>query len=380
MKIKDLNEKYLKQEKKAKYDEYEEAAMKCEEYNSEVAEAEKMLKSKNKADITKAGDTLKLVKEKIKKSYNDYSSKYEDEHNDEDEHDDEEVNEQKKRKKKEDEDEPEEDEDDPGADEDEAVAEKKKKKKEALKESVVDLFDGTQKLDEDFKEKATIFLEDKIQKMYDELEEEFQEKHDAAISNEKKTIRKEIQNAADVFMNEAVTEWVKEKNEELKVAAKATISESFIADLKKLLLSHDIMLEEENQKEVIEKYNQKIVKLNEDLKTESEKRKNLQKEMDKIIKESLIESAGKDLTANEYDELKEASEEILFIDAESYAKKLKKLVESKFNESRRRRKSLIEERHRTLNEDFDDDEDKKNRKPLTTNRSMLAAKKILSGS
>lgn len=176
-------------------------------------------------------------------------------------------------------------------------------------------------------------------------EEEVEEEPVEEISEEL------IQNV-DRYLSYVAEEWMVENKLAIESGLKTELVESFIGGLKSLFNTHNMEVPESVS--VVEKLNQKIDKLTEDLNHAVENTITLKEELNsakasaqkEILSEkvkNIFQNRTANLPATTTDKLKKLTETISYVNADEYTEKLNILVESVINEKKPTKKVLNEE-------------------------------------
>ena len=170
-----------------------------------------------------------------------------------------------------------------------------------VQEHVEALMSGEGDLSDDFKKKAATVFESAVKsKVRDEVTR-LQENYDNELEEATKSVKSELTEKVDTYLNYVVEEWMKENELAVERGLKGEIAEDFIAGLKQLFEDHYVDIPDE-------KYDV------------------LQAQSDKIAE--LEEKVNK--TLEEIEKFKELTQDVDFEDEESFKGKLDTLKESYF--------------------------------------------------
>ena len=201
---------------------------------------------------------------------------------------------------------------------------------DSLHEMIATLF-GDNELSEEFKEKTiTIFeaaVNEKVTAVRAELEEEFE----ATIVEQTEAIVEELTEKLDSYLDYVVENWMKENEVALETGYKVQVAESLFANLKNLVLEHNIELEESDvsaiaeMEEQVAEANAKYNDLFEQLIAERAEKEELQKA-------AAFAHFTEGMVATDVERFKVLAEGVSYESVEDFAKKLETIKESYFTE------------------------------------------------
>jgi hypothetical protein len=208
---------------------------------------------------------------------------------------------------------------------------------ELEEEQIGAMFEGTD-LEEDFKFRAKVIFEEAVNDRVREIQSELQERYSDWASDKVSSIRDNLVERVDSYLNYVITEWVKENELALENGIRNEINESFINGLKTLFETHNIsypdsqvsvvdglyeqMQQEQLKREELAKYYDN--KINEELQKNIE----LNEEIEDLRRDQIIREATEDLPLSQVDRLETLAEDVDFVDENSFAKSMKTLRES----------------------------------------------------
>jgi len=197
-----------------------------------------------------------------------------------------------------------------------------------VKEDVEALTEG-EELSEEFKEKAATVFEAAVKsKMRSEVERIIE-----AVNSEKEveveTFKDELTEKVDTYLNYVVETWTKENELAIERGLKGEIAEDFISGLKQLFEDHYIDVPDEKY-DVLEAQSEKIAELEEKINEEIQKNVDMSQENSVLVREQVIAQVSEDLADTEIEKFKSLTEDVDFVDEESFKEKLSTLKESYF--------------------------------------------------
>jgi len=225
-----------------------------------------------------------------------------------------------------------------------------------VKEDVAALVDG-EGLSEEFKNKAATIFEaavksktrEEISRIHEDMTSEFDVKLEESVSA--------LTEKVDTYLNYVVETWTKENELSIERGLKGEIAEDFISGLKQLFEDHYIDVPDEKY-DILEAQSDKIAELEEKVNNVMEQNIALTTVKSGLVREQVISEACEDLTDTEIEKFKSLTEDVDFVDEESFKAKLDTLKESYFP------KTIVEQTF--------DDEDGGTAQDIDTTEAMSA--------
>lgn len=219
-------------------------------------------------------------------------------------------------------------------DEDEEEMKKKMKKemvekyRGSMREDVDALFNG-ESLSEDFRVKATLIFESAVQSRVEQIVEEVLSENDAVLAEAVETIKTDIAEQVDEYLNYVVEEWVKENEVAIETGLRAELVDDFISGLKNLFQEHYIEIPEEKV-DVAEELAQKVAELEEAAVAKDAELAALNEQVNEVKKAKAINLACEGLTAVQAEKMKSLAESVEFTAEGDFENKLAVLRENYF--------------------------------------------------
>ena len=186
-----------------------------------------------------------------------------------------------------------------------------------------------EKLSEEFKEKAATIFEAAVKsKIRSEVERIEMEKVQE-VAEEINTVRDELTEKVDNYMNYVVEEWMKENEIAIERGLKGEIAEDFISGLKALFEEHYVDVPDEKY-DILGQQSEKIDELEAKLNEQIEKNAEMKKSHDVLVRDRVFTECSSDLADTEVEKFKSLAEEVDFSNEESFKEKLDQLKESYF--------------------------------------------------
>jgi len=197
-----------------------------------------------------------------------------------------------------------------------------------VKEDVDALVEG-EDLSEEFKDKAATIFEaavksktrEEITRIHETMTDEFEVKLEESVDA--------LTEKVDTYLNYVVETWTKENELAIERGLKGEIAEDFISGLKQLFEDHYIDVPDEKY-DVLEAQSDKIAELEEKVNSVMEQNISLTSVKSGLVREQVISEACEDLTDTEIEKFKSLTEDVDFVDEESFMAKLDTLKESYF--------------------------------------------------
>jgi hypothetical protein len=200
-----------------------------------------------------------------------------------------------------------------------------------VSEDVSALTEG-EELSEEFKDKAATIFEAAVKSKLRSEVARIESEKTQEVAEEVETVKAELTEKVDSYMNYVVEEWMKENEIAIERGLKGEIAEDFISGLKALFEEHYIDVPDEKY-DILEAQSEKIDELESKINEQIEKSAALKKANDKLVRESVFAEVSKDLADTEVEKFKGLAEEVEFSGEESFTEKLNALKESYFPKS-----------------------------------------------
>ena len=197
-----------------------------------------------------------------------------------------------------------------------------------VKEDVDALVDG-EDLSEEFKNKAATIFEAAVKS---KTREEITRIHESMTSDFEVKLEESVEaltEKVDTYLNYVVEEWTKENELAIERGLKGEIAEDFISGLKQLFEDHYIDVPDEKY-DVLEAQSEKIAELEEKVNSVMEQNISLTSVKSQLVREQVVSEACEELTDTEIEKFKSLTEDVDFVDEESFKAKLDTLKESYF--------------------------------------------------
>jgi hypothetical protein len=191
------------------------------------------------------------------------------------------------------------------------------------------MFEGAEDLNEEFKEKATTIFEAAVVAKVNEQLEKISVNFEAELSEEVETVRKEMTENLDQYLDYVVEQWMEENRLAVEQGLKAEMVEDFLKGLKGLFEDHYVEIPDEKV-DVVEELAARTEELESKLNEQIEKNVELRGVVEQYDRGQLIESVSNGLTDTQKAKFETLAEGIDFSDEESFVNKLTIVKESYF--------------------------------------------------
>ena len=199
----------------------------------------------------------------------------------------------------------------------------------SVSEDVSAMFEGAEDLNVEFKEKATTIFEAAVVAKVNEQLEKISVNFEAELSEEIETVRKEMTENLDQYLDYVVEQWMEENRLAVEQGLKAEMVEDFLKGLKGLFEDHYVEIPDEKV-DVVEELAAKTEELESKLNEQIEKNVELRGVVAQYDRSQLIESVSNGLTDTQKAKFETLAEGIDFSDEETFTNKLHIVKESYF--------------------------------------------------
>ena len=196
-------------------------------------------------------------------------------------------------------------------------------------EHVEALMSGEGDLTDEFKKKAATVFESAVKsKVRDEVTR-LQENYDSELEEATKSVKADLTEKVDTYLNYVVEEWMKENELAVERGLKGEIAEDFIAGLKQLFEDHYVDIPDEKY-DVLQAQSDKIAELEEKVNKTLEESINFKKSNDELTRNKVISESTSDLADTEIEKFKELTQDVEFEGEDNFKEKLNTIKESYF--------------------------------------------------
>jgi hypothetical protein len=197
-----------------------------------------------------------------------------------------------------------------------------------IEEDVQALFEG-EELSEEFQEKARTIFETAIKAKVAEVKEQVEAQYEAALIEEVQSIKSELTERVDAYLEYVADEWVAENALAVEHGLKTEMTESFLAGMKGLFEEHYVTIPEDRY-DVIESMVDKLDEMETKLNEQIQRNVALNKRLAESVTDAIFAEVAEGLALSQKDKLASLAENVEFDSEASYREKLVKLRESYF--------------------------------------------------
>ena len=218
---------------------------------------------------------------------------------------------------------------------DEVVTEEETTEEEVVTEVKIDVEEDInaliagEELSEEFQEKARTIFEAAITSKVAEITEGVKSEYEANLVEEVKTIKEELTDRLDSYLEYVADEWVAENQLQVEHGLKTEMTESFLEGMKKLFEDHYVTIPEEKY-DVIENMVDKLDEMESKLNEQIEKNVALNKRLAESTADVIFAEVTEGLAQTQRDKLATLAENVEFESENGYREKLETLKESYF--------------------------------------------------
>ena len=215
-----------------------------------------------------------------------------------------------------------------------------------VKDDIDALTEGEDQLSDAFKSKAaTIFeaaVQAKVKETLLEKEVQLEETFEARIEEEVKTIREELVEQVDGYLNYVSEQWVEDNKLAIEKGVRTEITESFITGMKNLFNEHYITIPEDKV-DVVDDLFEKVEDLEKQLNDQINETVELTKQVNQYKKEKVVRTFSEGLSENQAEKLKQLSEVTDDESTEEFEEKVQVIKENYFPKQVSKAETLVEE-------------------------------------
>lgn len=188
---------------------------------------------------------------------------------------------------------------------------------------------GDEDLSEDFKSKASLIFESAVRTKVNEIKESLQQRYDHSMSEEIETIKEELTERVDSYLEYVSGEWIEENSLQIETGLKGQLSESFMGGLKNLFEEHYVEIPEDKY-DVLEGMVGRLDEMESKLNEQIDRNVQLNRRLSEAVSETILNDVSEGLALTQKEKLSSLAESVEFESEEDYREKLETLKESYF--------------------------------------------------
>jgi hypothetical protein len=197
-----------------------------------------------------------------------------------------------------------------------------------IEEDVNALLSG-EDLSEEFQEKARIIFESAIKSKVSEIKEELQSAYEVALVEELETIKDQLSERVDSYLEYVADEWIQENALAVEHGLKTEMTESFLQGMRGLFEDHYVTIPEDRY-DVIESMVDKLDEMEGKLNEQIERNVALNRRLAESVADVIFADVAEGLALSQKDKLASLAENVEFGSEANYREKLVTLRESYF--------------------------------------------------
>ena len=186
-----------------------------------------------------------------------------------------------------------------------------------------------EELSEEFQEKARTIFETAIKAKVAEVKEEIEAKYEEQLVEQVSTIREELTDRLDAYLEYVSDEWVAENQLAIEHGLKTEMTESFLTGMKSLFEEHYVTIPEEKY-DVIESMVDKLDEMESKLNEQIDRNVALNRRLAESVADVIFADVTEGLALSQKDKLASLAENVEFESEADYREKLVTLRNSYF--------------------------------------------------
>jgi hypothetical protein len=203
---------------------------------------------------------------------------------------------------------------------------------ESLRADIASVFSGDENLSEEFKtQAAAIFEAAVVARVNNEIEAITEELAEQAAS-EIESIKEGLVEKVDSYLNYVVEQWMKENEVAVDRGLRTEVAEDFMFGLKNLFQEHYFEVPEDKI-DVLDDMASKVDAAQAELDEAIQANVEMKTQLEAVMRERIIEQAGRDLTATDAEKLGKLLEGVEFDNQALFEQKVKVIKENYFAKS-----------------------------------------------
>jgi hypothetical protein len=203
-----------------------------------------------------------------------------------------------------------------------------KKEEYDIEEDVNALLAG-EDLSEEFQEKARTIFEAAIKSKVAEIKEELQEQYEESLVEELVSIKEELTDRVDAYLEYVADEWISENALAIEQGLKTEMTESFLVGMKGLFEDHYVTIPEDKY-DVLHSMVEKLDEMEEKLNEQIHRNIALNQRLAESVADVIFSDVCEGLALSQKDKLASLAENVEFDGEDNYREKLVTLRESYF--------------------------------------------------
>ena len=185
-------------------------------------------------------------------------------------------------------------------------------------------------LTEQFKEKATLIFETAVRTKVAEAEATLKEEYATRLAEEVETIQEDLVEKIDSYLTYAVESWVADNKVAVESTLRTEIAENFITSLKSVFVENYIDVPE-GKTDLVAQMEAELSESQEAAAKLERIAESLAEKVETLSRANVLAEASRDLADTQAARLQSLSEDVQYVDADSFRKKVETLKEFYIN-------------------------------------------------
>jgi len=187
-----------------------------------------------------------------------------------------------------------------------------------------------EELSEEFQEKARTIFEAAITSKIAEVKEEVEKEYEKALTEEITTLKSELTERVDAYLEYVADEWVSENELALERGLKSEMTDSFLSGMKSLFEEHYVSIPEDKY-DVLNSMVDKLDEMEDKLNEQIDKNVALKKRLAESTSDVIFSEVSEGLAITQKEKLASLAESVEFESENNYREKLVTLRDSYFS-------------------------------------------------
>lgn len=185
-------------------------------------------------------------------------------------------------------------------------------------------------LTEEFKEKATLIFETAVRTKIAETEAVLKEEYATRLAEEVETIQEDLVEKIDSYLTYAVESWVADNKVAVESTLRTEIAENFITSLKSVFVENYIDVPE-GKTDLVAQMETKLSESQEQATKLERIAESLAEKVETLSRANVLAESTRDLADTQVAKLQSLAEDVEYVDADSFRKKVETLKEFYIN-------------------------------------------------
>ena len=197
-------------------------------------------------------------------------------------------------------------------------------------------------LTEEFKEKATLIFETAVRTKVAETEAVLKEEYATRLTEEVESIQEDLVEKIDSYLTYAVESWVADNKVAVESTLRTEIAENFITSLKSVFVENYIDVPE-GKTDLVAEMETKLTESQEQATKLERIAESLAEKVETLSRANVLAESTRDLADTQVAKLQSLSEDVQYVDADSFRKKVETLKEFYINSKAVTAEEIIED-------------------------------------